>query len=90
MSTLSAARPTIDTPDADISARDFWAQDFETRDRVFARFRSDCPVSWHRPYESELLPAGRGHPGLLVGLAVRGHPHGEPQRASSSAPARAC
>ena len=64
MSTLTAARPSIDTPDADISARSFWAQDFETRDRVFARFRSDCPVSWHRPYESELMPPDGDTPGF--------------------------
>ena len=56
MSTLQAARPTLDAPDADISARSFWAQDFERRDATFARFRAECPVSWHRPYESELMP----------------------------------
>jgi cytochrome P450 len=64
MSTVTAARPSIDAPDTDISARSFWAQDFETRDRIFARFRADCPVSWHRPYESELLPPDEDTPGF--------------------------
>ncbi|MCW3016400.1 MAG: cytochrome hydroxylase [Solirubrobacterales bacterium] len=57
-------RPTLDAPDADISARAFWAQDYEIRERVFQRFREECPISWHRPYESELMPPDDGTPGF--------------------------
>jgi cytochrome P450 len=65
MSTPTASRPTIDSPDADISARDFWAKPYMDRDReVFERFRQDCPVSWHRPYESTLLPPDEDTPGF--------------------------
>ena len=64
MSTTAISRPAIDTPEADISARSFWAQDFAARDRIFARYRAECPVSWHRPYESELLPPDEDTPGF--------------------------
>lgn len=37
--TAIADHPTITDPDLDLSARSFWAQDFETRDKAFARFR---------------------------------------------------
>jgi cytochrome P450 len=56
VSTSLVDKPTLDGADADISSRSFWARDYEDRERVFARFRADCPVSWHRPYESELMP----------------------------------
>jgi cytochrome P450 len=64
MSTTATDKPTIAGPEYDISARSFWAQDFEARDRVFARFRRECPVSWHRPYESTLLPPDDDTPGF--------------------------
>lgn len=57
-------RPSIDAPDTDISARSFWAQNYEQRELIFRRFREECPVSWHRPYESELLPPEEDTPGF--------------------------
>jgi cytochrome P450 len=56
VSTTAIDKPALDAPDTDISARAFWAQSYEEREPVFARFRAECPVSWHRPYESELMP----------------------------------
>jgi cytochrome P450 len=38
----------IDT-DVDISSVAFWSQDFQTRERSFARLRASAPVSWHPP-----------------------------------------
>lgn len=64
MSTLATSRPALDAPDSDISARAFWAQPYEVREPVFARFRAECPVSWHRPYESELMPPEEDTPGF--------------------------
>jgi cytochrome P450 len=64
MSTTAIDKPTIAGPEYDISARSFWAQDFEARDRIFSRFRSECPVSWHRPYESTLMPPDDDTPGF--------------------------
>ena len=63
MSTTTS-RPTIDAPGSDISAREFWTQDFWTRDAIFERFRTECPVSWHRPYESTLMPPDEDTPGF--------------------------
>jgi cytochrome P450 len=42
--------------DTDISARTFWAKPFEEREKTFAWLRVNQPVSYHRPYESTLLP----------------------------------
>lgn len=49
---------------ADISAREFWAQPFEQRERTFARMRAEPTISFHRPYESSLLPPGEDCPGF--------------------------
>jgi cytochrome P450 len=57
-------RPSIDGEEFDISARAFWTQDFWTRQKFFAKFREDCPVSWHRPYESTLQPPDDDTPGF--------------------------
>lgn len=54
----------ITDPDLDLSARSFWAQDFEEREKAFARLRNECPVSYHRPYESTLLPPDENTPGF--------------------------
>ncbi|WP_354700820.1 Methyl-branched lipid omega-hydroxylase [Paraconexibacter sp. AEG42_29] len=64
MSTQVTQKPTIDDPAADISARGFWERPYEERDDVFATFRKECPVSWHRPYESTLLPPDEDTPGF--------------------------
>jgi cytochrome P450 len=64
VSTSAITRPRLDAADADISARAFWSQDYEAREQVFRRFRSECPVSWHRPYESELMPPDDDTPGF--------------------------
>lgn len=42
----------------DISAKRFWALPAEERDRSFAELRRRAPVSWQRPAESDLAPAG--------------------------------
>lgn len=64
MSTVTQ-RPTLEIPGVDISARDFWQMPYEQRDaEVFSRFRAECPVSWHRPYESTLLPPDEDTPGF--------------------------
>jgi cytochrome P450 len=57
-------RPAIAGERHDISARAFWMQDFWTRQEIFADFRRDCPVSWHRPYESTLQPPDEDTPGF--------------------------
>lgn len=76
MSSVALQHPSIITdPELDLSARSFWAQDFEQREKAFARLRREHPVAYHRPYESTLLPvqadpewaqkiaqAGLGHP----------------------------
>lgn len=54
----------ITDPELDLSARSFWAQDFEQRDKAFARLRKEHPVSYHRPYESTLLPPQDDTPGF--------------------------
>jgi cytochrome P450 len=64
MSQTSIDKPAIAGPEYDISARSFWAQDFEARDRIFSRFRRECPVSWHRPYQSTLMPPDEDTPGF--------------------------
>ena len=64
MSTPTAARPSLEGSRYDISARSFWEQDFWARNEVFAEFRRDCPVSWHRPYESTLMPPDEDTPGF--------------------------
>jgi cytochrome P450 len=55
MSTL-ADTSAADGVDLDISARLFWHKPYEERERSFAWLRANRPVSFHRPYESELLP----------------------------------
>ena len=42
--------------DIDLSARAFWAQHPDDRDRAFAVLRKENPVPWSRPAESDLLP----------------------------------
>ena len=50
--------------DTDISARSFWAKPFEERERTFAWLRANEPVSYHRPYESTLVPPEPDSPGF--------------------------
>lgn len=64
MSSLTEHSPMITDPELDLSARSFWAQDFEQRDKAFARLRKEHPVSYHRPYESTLLPPQDDTPGF--------------------------
>jgi cytochrome P450 len=54
----------IDDPDLDLSARSFWAKPYEEREQAFARLRSETPVSYHRPYESTLMPPEDDTPGF--------------------------
>jgi cytochrome P450 len=53
-----------DDIDTDLSARSFWAKSFEERERTFAWLRANQPVSYHRPYESTLLPPDDDTPGF--------------------------
>ncbi|WP_167108248.1 cytochrome P450 [Mycobacterium sp. DL592] len=64
MTSIADHRPMITDPDLDLSARSFWAQDFETREKAFARLRDEHRVSYHRPYESTLLPPEEDTPGF--------------------------
>ena len=65
MSSVAAQHPSIITdPELDLSARSFWAQDFEQREKAFARLRQEHPVAYHRPYESTLLPPEDDTPGF--------------------------
>lgn len=50
--------------DTDISSRTFWAKPFEEREKTFAWLREHAPVSYHRPYESTLLPPDDDTPGF--------------------------
>ena len=54
----------ITDPDLDISARAFWAQPFEERERAFARLRREAPLAYHRAYESTLKPPDGNTPGF--------------------------
>ena len=57
MSSIALKHASIITdPELDLSARSFWAQNFEEREKAFARLRQEHPVAYHRPYESTLLP----------------------------------
>lgn len=64
MSSIAQHPNMITDPALDLSARSFWSQDFEQRDRAFARLRGEHPVSYHRPYESTLLPPEEDTPGF--------------------------
>jgi cytochrome P450 len=54
----------ITDPELDLAARSFWEQDFERRDKAFARLRTEQPVCYSRPYESTLLPPEENTPGF--------------------------
>jgi cytochrome P450 len=54
----------ITDPELDLAARSFWEQDFEQRDKAFARLRNERPVSYSRPYESTLLVPDENTPGF--------------------------
>ena len=64
MSAPAVGRPSLGGTEYDISSRDFWKQDFWKRNEVFAKYRAECPVSWHRPYESTLMPPDEDTPGF--------------------------
>ena len=61
--TSTADRATAGV-DLDISARSFWAKPFEEREKTFAWLRANEPVSYHRPYESTLVPPEPDSPGF--------------------------
>jgi cytochrome P450 len=74
MTTLSIPGDTPSSPrvpdrshapvDTDISARSFWAKPYEEREHTFAWLRANEPVSYHRPYESTLVPPEPDSPGF--------------------------
>ncbi|MFI5952466.1 cytochrome P450 [Cryptosporangium sp. NPDC051539] len=55
MSTVSAPRREYDP--VDISTMDFWSTTAADRERTFAMFRDERPVSWHPMPESGLMDA---------------------------------
>ncbi len=63
MSSIAEHPSIVSDPDLDLSSRSFWAQDFEERDKAFSRLRSQPSLSYHRPYESTLLPPMKTHLG---------------------------
>ena len=65
LSTDVTVRPgETPAPPGDISARSFWGKPFEEREKTFAWFRANQPVSYHRPYESTLVPPDENTPGF--------------------------
>lgn len=50
--------------DLDLGARAFWERPFEEREKAFAHLRAEQPVSYHRAYESSLLPPDEDSPGF--------------------------
>lgn len=64
MSTIAQHPHRITDPELDLAARSFWEQDYEKREQAFARLRRESPVSYHRPYESTLLPPDENTPGF--------------------------
>src|SRR5262249_1326660 len=64
MSKIADHPVTITDPELDLAARSFWEQDFEQREKAFARLRNERPVSYSRPYESTLLPPDENIPGF--------------------------
>ncbi|EHN10322.1 putative cytochrome P450 hydroxylase [Patulibacter medicamentivorans] len=61
--TTPTPHPTWE-PELDLGGRAFWERPFEERERAFARLRREAPVSFHRPYESSLLPPTAETPGF--------------------------
>jgi len=53
---MTTAMPETTHGDIDLSARAFWAQHPDDRDKAFAVLRKENPVPWSRPAESDLLP----------------------------------
>jgi hypothetical protein len=53
---MTTAIPETTHGDIDLSARAFWAQHPDDRDKAFAVLRKENPVPWSRPAESDLLP----------------------------------
>jgi cytochrome P450 len=66
MSTSTSDRPTVERDGPlDLGDRDFWAQPFAKREEAFATLRAEMPVSYHRPYESTLMPPDEDTPGFF-------------------------
>ncbi len=53
---MATTTPAPTDIDLDISARSFWAKPYEEREKTFGWLRANDPVSYHRPYESDLMP----------------------------------
>lgn len=64
MSQIAEHPLKVSDPELDLAARSFWEQDFEQREKAFARLRNERPVSYSRPYESTLLPPDENTPGF--------------------------
>jgi cytochrome P450 len=64
MTTVAENSHRVTDPALDLAARGFWAQSFDEREKAFARLRVENPVSYHRPYESTLLPPTDTTPGF--------------------------
>jgi cytochrome P450 len=64
MSTPTTTETPSWPPELDLGAREFWTQPFAEREKAFARLRAEHPVSYHRAYESSLLPPDEDSPGF--------------------------
>lgn len=64
MSTQVDVRHPSWSPEHDLAARSFWEKPFIERDDTFRFFRENHPVSYHRAYESTLLPPDDDTPGF--------------------------
>lgn len=64
MSTPTTTERPAWPPELDLAARTFWEQPFAEREKAFAKLRAECPVSYHRAYESTLLPPDEDSPGF--------------------------
>jgi cytochrome P450 len=53
--TFSSGNPDRPYDEVDLSSRVFWAKSFEDRDKDFAVLRESPTITWHQPFEDQLL-----------------------------------
>ncbi|PKV92524.1 cytochrome P450 [Amycolatopsis roodepoortensis] len=51
----ASGHPDRPYDEVDLSSRGFWSATMAERDANFAALRADRPVTWHRPFEEQLL-----------------------------------
>ncbi|HYF26030.1 MAG TPA: cytochrome P450 [Baekduia sp.] len=64
MTSTAVDRPHLPGAEHDLSSREFWAKPYAEREQTFRKLREECPISWHRPYESTLQPPEEDTPGF--------------------------